>query len=78
MIMTTMVCVLNWRARKGGRDFRPAAPRPNKKIKKHKFDTPNDIKHFMRLNFSRNQPLKSADDQRNGTLKNRINLGNLR
>ena len=57
MMTTTTICVLNWRARKGGRNYRPAAP-PRKKIKKHKFATPSDIKRFMRLTL---QP-KSATE----------------
>jgi hypothetical protein len=49
-MMMTMMCALNWRARKGGRDFRAAPlPPPPKKIKKHKLCAPNNIKRFLRL-----------------------------
>jgi hypothetical protein len=52
---------------------RAAAPLPSKaKLKNHWFCKHDDIKVLRDLRFSLNQPLKSANDQYIGILKNRV------
>jgi hypothetical protein len=55
-----------------------AAASPKRNLKKHRFCRQDDIKFLRDLLFSRNQPLKSADDYYIEALKSEISLGSLK